>query len=237
MKLVLMDVDMTLVSTLGAGISSLEQAIERRHGVAGPLREVEFAGRTDRVIFEDCLARAGLDSSEESVMALRSTYVARLAGNLSSGWPASPLPGVVPLLERLRGRPEACIGLLTGNWREGAWLKLAASGIDRFFGFGSFAENGRERHELVPAALSLARTRSGCSFLPGDVWVVGDTPHDVSCGMRYGFRTLAVATGPYTTGALEGTGADVVLPDLSSTDEVLSILLGPGSGSGAEAAG
>lgn len=229
MKLVLMDVDMTLVSTLGAGIRSLEEAIERRHGVGSSIRGVEFAGRTDRVIFEDCLAGAGLDSSEASVLELRSAYVARLAENLSSGWPASPLPGVVPLLEVLGGRPQACFGLLTGNWREGAWLKLAASGIDRFFRFGAFAEQGRERHELASAALSMARLHSGAFFAPEDVWVVGDTPHDVSCGLRCGFRTLAVATGPYPAGALEGAGADCVLPDLSDTDEVLSILLGSGA--------
>ncbi len=228
MKLILLDVDMTLISTRGAGIASLNAAMHELYGLERGFEGIEFAGRTDWMITEDGLAANGLQATGERVSAVRGAYIRNLARNLSEGWPAAPLPGVTGLLDLLEGRDDACFGLLTGNWKEGAFLKLAACGIDRCFSFGAFAECGRRRGELVPLAVGLAERMAGESFQKNDVWVVGDTPHDVACGIEWGFRTLAVATGPYGEVALEASGAEVVMRDLADTALVGRILLGCG---------
>lgn len=226
MRLVLLDVDMTLISAAGAGIASLEGAVLELFGVERAFEGVEFAGRTDNMIVESALTAKGIEASGGNLSRVRTEYIRRLSRTLSGGWPVHVLDGVPALLELLSQRKDACFGLVTGNWKEGAFLKLAACGIDGCFRFGAFAECGRTRNELIPHALSGAESFCGCTFDPGDVWVVGDTPHDVASGKAWGLRTMAVATGPYGVGDLEAAGADATVPDLSDTDLVAGILLG-----------
>ncbi len=226
LKLILLDVDMTLLSTRGAGVASLEAAMQDVFGRSGAFSGVEFAGRTDRLICEDGLSRAGLDDGPANMARLRGAYVRRLAMVLSGGWPAMPLPGVRSLLDELSARSDALFGLLTGNWTEGAWLKLAACGLDGYFTFGAFAECGRTRTELVPEALRRAEALSGRRFHPGDTWVVGDTPHDISCALDWGLRSIAVATGPYDQPALSRSGAEAVLPTLEETSAIMGMIFG-----------
>lgn len=226
MRLVLLDVDMTLISARGAGIASLDGAVHELFGLERAFEGVEFAGCTDRMIVESGLTANGIEATGENLSRVRSAYIRRLSKTLSEGWPAHALAGVPALLELLSERNDACYGLVTGNWKEGAFLKLAACGIDGYFRFGAFAESGRTRSELIPHALGRAGRFCGGTFDPDEVWVVGDTPHDVSCGKAWGLRTMAVATGPYGTGDLEATGADAVMQDLSDTDLVMEILLG-----------
>ncbi|MDM7993225.1 MAG: HAD hydrolase-like protein [Candidatus Fermentibacter sp.] len=226
MKLILLDVDMTLISARGAGMASLDAAMSDLFGIERGFEGVEFAGRTDRLIVEDGLSANGLAPSDDMVSRVREAYIRNLAGRLSAGWPASVLGGVNELLDLLTRREDACFGLLTGNWKEGAFLKLAACGIDRYFRFGAFAECGRMRRELIPHALGMAEAVCGRRPSPADTWIVGDTPHDVSCGRDWNLRTLGVATGPYGVETLAECGADAVLPDLSSTETVERIIFG-----------
>jgi phosphoglycolate phosphatase-like HAD superfamily hydrolase len=208
---------MTLISTRGAGMASLDAALKELYDLENGFVGVEFAGRTDRMIIEDGLARNGLDSGDGSILSVRSVYIRCLSRVLSGGWPAKVLDGVSDLLDLLSGRTDVIFGLLTGNWKEGAFLKLAACGVDGYFRFGAFAESGRRRSDLVPHALDTAGRMRGSAFDRDDVWVIGDTPHDVACGRDWGLKTLAVATGPYGVKDLEASGASLVLPDLSDT--------------------
>lgn len=226
MKLILLDVDMTLISARGAGVASLDGAMSDLFGIEHGFEGIEFAGRTDRLIVEDGLSANGLPPSDEMVSRVREAYIRNLAGRLSAGWPATVLDGVNELLDMLSQRDDACFGLLTGNWKEGAFLKLAACGIDRYFRFGAFAECGRMRTELIPHALGMAEALCGRRADPSGTWIVGDTPHDVACGRDWNLRTLAVATGPYTAGVLAQCGADAVLENLSSTETVERIIFG-----------
>jgi len=225
MKLFLFDVDLTLIRTGGAGIRALDAAIADLFGIEHAFRGVEFAGRTDRAITEDGLTRAGLDASEESLLRVRSAYIRHLSVELASpGCTVHRLPGSKEILETLAGEPEFLCGLVTGNWKEGAFLKLAACGLDAFFRYGAFAENGRDRRMLVRDDMDLAARWSGSIFDPRNVWVVGDTPHDIDCGRAWGTNTLGVATGPYGSDALKEAGATAVLGDLADTGAVMGIL-------------
>jgi len=227
MELILFDIDLTLVLTSGVGRKALNDAVHELFGIEGAFEGVQFAGRTDRSITAEGLSLHGLDSSEPSLLHLRSAFVRRLSGSLSSpDCPIMPLPGAAALLSALGSSGGFAIGLVTGNWREGAWLKLARCGLDGFFRSGAFAEDGMLRRELPPMALSRARAVTGIGFLPGDCWVVGDTPDDMDCGSACGMRTLGVATGPYGADVLEKAGATAVLPDLKDTAEVLRALAG-----------
>ncbi len=229
-RLVLFDVDMTLLWTRGAGTRAIGKALESMAGKADGFRNVEFAGRTDLLISRDGLVRSGLEPSSENMTLIRSNYLRFLALELSShSCEASSLPGVPELLEDLREEPSCSFGLLTGNWREGAWLKLSRCDLDGYFSFGSFAEDGNERIELVPPVLEKAAFMTGVEFEPDCIWIVGDTPHDIMCASHYGYRSVGVATGPYSKEALEASGATAVFDDLSDTDAFIRLISTRGS--------
>jgi phosphoglycolate phosphatase len=229
MKLVLFDVDLTLIRTGGAGIRALNAAVAALHGTENAFEGIEFAGRTDRAIIEDGLSRARLDSSEESLFRVRAAYLTRLSIELASpACTVSALPGSKEVLTRLSGDPGFLCGLVTGNWKEGAFLKLAACGLDGFFRFGAFAEDGRDRSLLVKAAMGKATCLARRRFELQDIWVAGDTPHDIACGRAWGTRTLGVATGPFDSERLHSAGATAVVKDLADTAAVIRILEGQG---------
>jgi phosphoglycolate phosphatase len=126
------------------------------------------------------------------------------------------LPGVAELLATAAAHPQVAQGLLTGNVRRGAQVKLGHHGLWEFFPVGAFADDGEHRNELGPHALRRARDHWGVQFAPERVWIVGDTPHDISCARAFGARALAVATGGSKVPQLAAHSPDAVLEDLQS---------------------
>jgi phosphoglycolate phosphatase len=130
------------------------------------------------------------------------------------------LPGVEALLARLAARRDVTLALLTGNWEGGARVKLSSAGLDGYFGFGAFGDDGIERRELPPVALERARRARGVGAALDRVLVIGDTRHDVDCARAHGLAVLAVATGREDQASLRAAGAHWVtatlerLPDL-----------------------
>ena len=114
-------------------------------------------------------------------------------------------------------RGDIALGLLTGNLRRGAEVKLGSRNLWRYFPFGAFADDCEDRNRLGPHALRRARTHHGVEFAPADMWVIGDTPHDVVCARAFGARALAVATGRHSADELRAAGPDAVFPDFSDT--------------------
>jgi phosphoglycolate phosphatase-like HAD superfamily hydrolase len=225
-NLVLFDVDMTLLDSGGAGSCAMEDAMDGCGGGRGAFETVEFAGRTDRLILLDALA-CSAEPGRPTLARLRQEYLRCLARNLARpDSRAAALPGASALLLRLL-REDVMVGLLTGNWREGAWLKLARCGLDGFFRFGAFAEDGPERADLVPVALQRAAEHYG-RRPDGECWVVGDTPHDIACGLAHGLRTMGVATGPYGPEVLRESGAAEVVAGLEDTEALADVLTGRG---------
>ena len=213
MHLVLFDVDGTLLKCHGqGGRAFLEAVSEVYETVVDPARAT-FAGRTDSSILYDLLEDAGLSRGEidARLPAMKSAYLARMNDGFLDPARMELLVGVEPLLDRLRLRSvDVAVGLLTGNWRGGAQAKLAAVGLDGYFAFGAFADDGVDRRELPPVALMRAGEHHGRVFDADRTLIVGDTLHDVDCALHHGMRAVGVATGSSSRAELEAAGADRV---------------------------
>ncbi|HEV2842314.1 MAG TPA: HAD hydrolase-like protein [Chthoniobacterales bacterium] len=219
-RLLLWDIDGTLISTGAAGNRAIERATVQRFG--GDLEGVEIAGRTDCGIAHQILTKFGEPITEESVKSLLDLYLELLALELPRSQ-GKVLPGVLPLLQRAEGRPDITLGLLTGNLRRGAQLKLEHYQLWHFFAFGAFADDHHDRNELGAFALTRAR-EGGEEFLPAQVDVIGDTGHDIACGKAFGARTIAIATGSWPRERLAACAPDFLFDDLSKVDEVIATL-------------
>jgi phosphoglycolate phosphatase-like HAD superfamily hydrolase len=229
MKLVLFDIDGTLLSTEGAARRAFHAALLDVYGTAGPIETHSFGGKTDPQIAHELLAHAGLAATdvEAKLPLLWDGYLRRLAVELEHDRHRTRvMPGVVPLLDRLAALAErVTVGLLTGNIRSGAQLKLESGGLADRFAFGAFGSDDARRDRLPPIAVERAQERTGHAYRGRDVVVLGDTPNDVSCGRGIGCRAAAVATGPFAAHELAEAGADVVWDTLEDTDGVIDWVL------------
>ncbi len=226
-RLVLFDIDGTLVWG-GPAKEAFTLAVERVYGTIGPVHLVSFAGRTDPQIARDLLRGAGLDDAriDAGLPRLWTLYARELERRLPAE-PVTALPGVRGLLAALEERGgEVAVGLVTGNIREGARLKLGSAGLAAdAFPAGGFGCDRECRNHLPAIAVGRAERVWGVRFPPESVVVVGDTPLDVECGRHFGARTLAVATGHFATEELEAAGADLVAPDLTRTRDVVDAIM------------
>jgi phosphoglycolate phosphatase len=217
-RLILWDIDSTLVNTGSAGQHALVRATEERFG-SKDLEGVEIAGRTDRAIARQILAKYGEPIMEGNIDTFLDRYVALLPKELPRR-NGRVLPGVRELLEYLNGRSDRTLGLLTGNLQRGAQLKLGHYDLWQFFPFGAFADDHHDRNALGPCALTRAVAHARFDFRPEQVDVVGDTGHDVACGKAFGARTIAVATGSWSRERLAEHEPDFLFDDLANVDEV-----------------
>jgi phosphoglycolate phosphatase len=199
--LVLFDIDGTLISSGRAGVRGMNQSFERLYGV--------LAGRTDRAIVTEALTRAGLSVDDDAILRVHEAYLQDLRDVLADGTTtaaaAGVLPGVEALLDEL-AQEGVVTGLLTGNFANGAALKLGHYGLWERFAFGAFGDDHADRRALVPIAVAAAMSAGHGQFEPHRVVVIGDTPLDVDCAHAYGARAIAVATGPFSHEALAATG-------------------------------
>lgn len=222
-RLVLFDIDGTLLTSGGAGERALRLGFQDSFGVVEDLTGIEIAGRTDSGIARQVLRKHNLEVSPENIARFFDGYLHHLALLLPQ-LPGRLLPGISTILQRLKGHPEVVLGLLTGNLQRGAELKLVHYGIWEYFEFGAFADDHHDRNELGRFAQLRARDRHGVDFPAASIYVLGDTPHDVTCARAVGAKAIAIATGNYTLEQLQGCGADVVFSDLSDIEAVLKAL-------------
>lgn len=211
--LILWDIDGTILHSGGAGAKALSTALRAVFGVSGSLAGIEFAGRTDPWIIRQIFSRFGIEETQGNLASYVDGYIAALPGTLASSG-ASVLPGVLEILVRAAGHPAIAQGLLTGNLRRGAQAKLRFHGLWGHFPIGAFGDDSGVRNELGPHALRRARGHWGVDFPSERVWVVGDTPHDISCARAFGARVLAVATGGSNLSDLVAHKPDAVLEHL-----------------------
>lgn len=224
-RLILFDIDGTLVSG-GPAKYAFEAAMIETYGTIGDVAGVSFAGKTDPQIARELLRRAGFedDAIDAGLPELWERYVGHLEARLDDV-PMSVLPGVHDLLDALADVADLGLGLLTGNIAPGAELKLGSAGLWDRFAIGGFGSDHEERDELPAVAIERARMHWSVTIEAADTIIVGDTPRDVGCGRAGGTRTLAVATGSFEAAELRAAGADHVIPDLSSTAEVVTLLM------------
>lgn len=222
-RLLLWDIDGTLITTGAAGQRAIAMATAKRFGGDGDLSGVEIAGRTDTGIARQILAKHGAPFDEKSVRTFLDLYLELLAQELPRS-EGHVLPGVVELLERTTEQPHTSLGLLTGNLERGAKLKLEHYGLWRFFAFGAFADDHHDRNELGAFAVRRALEHTGRKFLPAKIDVVGDTGHDVACGKAIGARTIAVATGGWSRERLAESAPDFLFDDLREVEPIVRAL-------------
>ena len=229
MKIVLFDVDGTLLWTDGAGRRAIHRALRDVLGIEHPAASFRFDGRTDPEIVRLLAAAAGREHGPGVVGDVLARYVTLLDDELSRpGHKTTVYPGIFELVAALERRPDCVVGLLTGNVAEGARLKLRSGGLDiARFRVGAFGSDHEERSELPPIAQRRARETLGVDVEGKDVVIIGDTPADVTCGRAIGARSIGVATGSYAVDDLLAAGADAAFADLSDTPAVLAAALAP----------
>ena len=207
----------------------MEQAFEEVFGISGAFKGITMSGKTDPQILQEALAKHRLSAAPEQVERFRSRYFELLSRNIQRDLPNKQVfPGVKHLLQTLQDRPEIHLGLLTGNWKEGARIKLGHFGLWDFFEFGAFGDDSIDRNELLPFALRRFHEMRGDldrRLGPEQVVVIGDTPNDVQCAHVHGARAIAVATGRYDREELAAGGADLVVTDLRDTRSLLNWIL------------
>jgi phosphoglycolate phosphatase len=222
-RLLLFDIDGTLIHSGGAGVHALKSAFKERFGIDDDLRDIEIAGMTDSGIVVSILNKHKILPTNENVSGFLDSYVHFLSLELPRR-KGKLLPGVLELLERLKSRQHLVLALLTGNVSRGAQLKLEHYGVWHFFEFGAFADDHRDRNRLGPFARARAKEKHGREFSASEIDVIGDTPRDIACGKALGARTVAVATGTWNRDRLSEYHPDFLIDDLSHVERVIHTL-------------
>ena len=226
MYLILFDIDGTLVLTGRAGMRAMSRACRDLIESPDPMAGVAFAGRTDWSILVDTFRNHGRTLDPALLEHLRQRYVANLAEEIHAPGTGvkDVMPGVRELLETLDRREDAALGLLTGNFLEGARIKLEYFDLWKYFPCGAFGGDAANRNDLVPIARKRALEYGLPEVEPSRVLVVGDTPSDVECALVAGATPVAVATGGYSVEQLRASGAEIMFDDLSNTAAFLELL-------------
>jgi phosphoglycolate phosphatase len=223
-NLILWDIDGTLIKSHGAGVRAMEKALTKRFGVKVDLSVIDWAGRTDSWITGEVFRHVGLPDTPQNSHDYLEAYLELLPQELASGQPGVVLPGVLELLETLHRRADVAQGLLTGNLRRGAELKLTHHQVWHYFEFGAFADDSPRRNDLGPHALRRAKERHAVEFVSDRTFIIGDTPHDIECGKVIGARTIAVATGTFSFDELAAHRPTAVFKDFSDTAAFLRVI-------------
>lgn len=218
------DIDGTMLSTGGAGQRAMELALVEDFRIQFPFEGVLTAGRTDRGIADEIFGRYELEDSPAQRERFMRSYLERLPSALET-LPGELLPGVPDLLAQLRRDANVHLSLLTGNYVEGAWIKLRHFGIDHFFETGGFGDHHALRDDVARIALENVRGHLNQTIPDGMACVIGDTPADISCARAIHARAVAVATGTYSFAELQPHQPDHLFYDLSDTAAVVRSLL------------
>lgn len=216
-KLLLWDIDRTLVWCGGAGERALVAAAKEHCGTDLDITQINYAGRTDRWIAETILTFFDLPSTANDQEQFQASYIRNLELELPKDFPIA-LPGAIRILDTITENDSYEQALLTGNLEAGAILKLGYLDLYSYFSFGAFADHSSCRNDLAHLALNLAKQKIDPNISPENIYVIGDTPFDVECGKAIGANVIAVATGKHDEDELTAHEPTVVLSSLEESD-------------------
>ena len=224
-RILLFDIDGTLMDSANEGLICLRRALEDVYGVAGPIDTYNMAGKTDWQIVTDLMIEAGLDGHTiEAGLPAAFTAYARHVEIAAPTFKMQALPGVLALLTQLADDPGFMLGLVTGNVRQAVPHKLRAVGIDpTLFTFGAFGSEHQDRNRLPALALYRLGQQMGSPVPTETALVIGDTPRDIACARHTGLQVLCVATGTFSRDELKPHNPDYLLDDLTDIDALMEI--------------
>lgn len=233
-RLLLFDIDGTLVTARGAGRAAMARALEETYGTRGGIEHYDFRGKTDpRAVF-DILGQAGIADAviADRLAACFRRYVDELEALIGDGSGIVVLPGVAEVIHALGARDDVILGLLTGNIEPGARAKLRPTGLWPRFPIGAFGSDDADRRRLPAIACRRTQELLGCEMPFERVTIVGDTPLDVDCARACGAIAIAVATGHHTAAELAECEPDLLLADFADIDAAVVALVGAGGDPG-----
>jgi len=226
MRVVLFDIDGTLLREGLAPKVAFARALRETYDTTGPLSAFRFAGMTDPQCVTEIMRMAGIPEPviQERRDGCLKRYVEHLAVEMRNHNGAKIFPGVKALLTRLRSREDVLLGLLTGNVSRGAQLKLRRFDLEPYFRFGAFGDDHEDRSTLARIALERANALAGRALTGADTTVVGDTPRDVHCARAIGARAVIVATGLVEERELVASEPDAILDSFQDLDATLQAI-------------
>lgn len=225
-KLLLFDLDWTLIYTGGAGVRALDHAFEKIFEISDAMKTVSPDGKTDPAICREMIrVHLNRDPRDGEIEQLCQGYLKQLKVEIKKSPGYRILPGIPQLLEALNKSSEVLMGLGTGNLEGGAAIKLARADFMRYFRFGGYGSDSEDRPTVLRKGVERGIALAGHKVAPRDVIVIGDNMRDVLAGKAIGATTIAVASGPMSEEDLAKTSPDHLFKDLSNTALVLKVLL------------
>lgn len=212
-KLLLFDIDGTLIESGGAGSRALTLAFKDVFAIRYAFSGINMAGKTDIQIIKEALSIHGLPFKDGTIPLVIERYIKHLSCEINNN-EIHVKPGVIDVLDVLEKAEGYWAGLLTGNIQDGARIKLNALGLGNYFTCGAFGSDHEDRNKLLPLALKNFTDRTCMDVSYSDCTVIGDTPRDVECSKPYGAKSVAVSTGPFSYETLMETGADHVVTSM-----------------------
>lgn len=227
MHICLFDIDGTLIDSGGAGQHSILRMLEAEFQVSAPIEGIPTAGRTDHSIMVDLFEYFQIPNSSENRKRFEAGYLQLLADNLKVR-KGRVLPGIKLILETLSQHAHVDLGLLTGNFEQGARQKLTHYDLQHFFEFGAYGDHHADRNDVAHEAVRQIQLRHAPELLTeATVWVVGDTPSDIYCARAIGANVIAVATGVYPLEELQKCQPDYLFAHFEETQPILSLFESP----------
>ncbi len=218
-KLLLWDIDGTLITPGGAGRDALCKTLEKRYNIFDDLKDVKMAGRTDRAIINDICRKY----DQLTFNGIKETYLKELKKNICNNNSFVPKE-ILDFLDKSQNNSELYNCLLTGNMEEASKIKLSFYNIDKYFMFGIFGEKSEERNELGALAIKEIPKKLNKTFKNSDVWIIGDTPSDITCAKSNNIKSIAVASGSYSFDKLKECNPDILYKKIPDYSEVISNL-------------